>query len=175
MASLPGVAVLRGFVSAAACAELSHASRCLPAPGYRPGVRAAPLPLLARVAPGLLPPLLAARGASRSFPPILNDESERSRSFVSLTRAHARATRADRVREAAEALGVGGAEAPLFVEFTGLLTWRGGGGGDGDAHGWHDDASGPHLAQRHVSCELYLNSAGADFGAPAVARFHHVP
>ena len=65
MASLPGVAVLRGFASAAACAELSHAARCLPAPGYRPGVRAALLPLLARVAPGLLPPLLAARGALR--------------------------------------------------------------------------------------------------------------
>ena len=65
VASLPGVAVLRGFLSAAACAELSHASRCLPAPGYRPGVRAALLPLLARVAPGLLPPLLAARGALR--------------------------------------------------------------------------------------------------------------
>ena len=65
MASLPGVAVLRGFLPAAACAELSHASRCLPAPGYRPGVRAALLPLLARVAPGLLPPLLAARGALR--------------------------------------------------------------------------------------------------------------
>ena len=65
MATLPGVAVLRGFLSPAACAELQHAARCVPAPGYRPHVLAAPLPLLARVAPGLLPPLLAVRGASR--------------------------------------------------------------------------------------------------------------
>ena len=78
-----------------------------------------------------------------------------------------RRPRADRVREAAEALGVGGAGAPLFVEFTGLLTWLGPrrGGDPGASLGWHDDAGGPHLAQRHVSCVLYLGAAGVDFGA----------
>lgn len=128
METLPGVAVLRAFLSAAACAELAHAAQCLPAPGYRPGVRAALLPLLARAAPGLLPPLLAAR---------------------------------DRVREAAEALGLcGDASSPLFVEFTALLTWAA-----GAALGWHDDVSGgPHLAQRHVSAVLYLYTAETDFG-----------
>ena len=70
------------------------------------------------------------------------------------------------MREAAEALGVGGAGAPLFVEFTGLLTWLGPRGGEpGASLGWHDDAGGPHLAQRHVSCVLYLSAAGTDFGA----------
>ena len=68
------------------------------------------------------------------------------------------------MREAAEALGVGGADAPLFVEFTALLTWD---GAAAASLGWHDDASGgPHLAQRHVSAVLYLNTAGTDFGAP---------
>ena len=65
---------------------------------------------------------------------------------------------ADRVRDAAEGLDVSdgskgdGAEsgAPLFVEFTGLLTWHAGAN-----LGWHDDASGgPHLAQArgHATC-----------------------
>lgn len=63
--ALPGVAVLRGFLSATACAELAHAANCLPAPGHAACVRAALLPLLARTAPGLLPPLLAARDAVR--------------------------------------------------------------------------------------------------------------
>ena len=96
-------------------------------------------------------------------------------SFLALTRARSHPTRADRVREAAEALGAGGGDAPLFVEFTGLLTWLGGGGGGGASLGWHDDASGAHLAQRHVSCVLYLNAAGADFGAPPVAYQARMP
>lgn len=67
------------------------------------------------------------------------------------------------MREAAEALGLGGGDAPLFVEFTALLTWDG--GGAGASLGWHDDATGAHLAQRHVSAVLYLNTAETDFGA----------
>jgi hypothetical protein len=61
--TLPGVHVLRGFLSRVACAELAFIAQTLPTPGYRPGVTACLLPLLARAAPGLLPPLLAARGA----------------------------------------------------------------------------------------------------------------
>jgi hypothetical protein len=60
---------------------------------------------------------------------------------------------ADRVRDAAESLHIGGGgdeegeDAPLFVEFTGLLTWHAGAN-----LGWHDDASGgPHLAQARAT------------------------
>jgi hypothetical protein len=61
--TLPGVHVLRRFLSDDECAELEFIAQTLPTPGYRPGVTACLLPLLARAAPGLLPPLLAARGA----------------------------------------------------------------------------------------------------------------
>lgn len=57
------------------------------------------------------------------------------------------------MRDAAEALRLGNGDGddtdavPLFVEFTGLLTWHGAPVGGANL-GWHDDASGgPHLAQ----------------------------
>ena len=59
---LPGVHVLRHFLSAAQCDELAFVAQSLPTPGYRRAVSACLLPLLARAAPALLPPLLAVRG-----------------------------------------------------------------------------------------------------------------
>jgi hypothetical protein len=60
---LPGVHVLRHFLSRAQCEELRFVAQSLPTPGYRRAVSACLLPLLARAAPALLPPLLAVRGA----------------------------------------------------------------------------------------------------------------
>ena len=46
----------------------------------------------------------------------------------------------------------------LFIEFTGLISWRPGGTID-----WHSDNNRDYLKQRHVASVTYLNDGGADF------------
>jgi hypothetical protein len=74
-----------------------------------------------------------------------------------------------------------GEDAPLFVEFSALLTWC------TDAElAWHDDVNGgAHLENRHVSAVLYLTSGGGhdfqggclavDGGGEAGEALLHVP
>ena len=63
------------------------------------------------------------------------------------------------VREAVEStLGL----AELFIEFAGLICWL-----PGAKIGWHHDANRPYLSSRHISCVLYLSSAGRDFSGGA--------